>query len=176
MTQPDLWHEAAAMAARAHRNHTRKDAKKTPYFSHSVRVALTVAVKFGYTDEKVLAAALLHDVLEDTLADYDDLLERFGKEIADTVADLSKDTRLVEPRREDEYFAKLKDASWQAKLIKLADVYDNLSDAPGDDIRDKVVSGARRALEAAGNEPQLQEAARLVNELLREVENAQTTA
>ena len=100
------------MAARVHHNQKRKDQKKTPYFSHPARVALTVAVKFGCTDEKILTAALLHDVLEDTRVDYDDLLERFDQEIADTVAALSKDTRLVEPKREDEYYKKMAGASW----------------------------------------------------------------
>ena len=169
MTQKNLWHEAAAMAARAHRNQKRKDGR-TPYFSHPARVALTVAVKFGCTDEKVLTAALLHDVLEDTRADYDDRLEKFDQEIAGTVAALSKDTRLVEPKREDEYYRKMADAPWQVKLIKLADVYDNLADATDDAIRDKVLHSANHALETAGNEPQLKEAVRIVAELKQEIE------
>jgi len=169
MTQKNLWHEAAAKAARAHRNHKRKD-ERTPYFSHPARVALTVAVKFGCTDEKVLAAALLHDVLEDTRVDYDELLEEFDQEIADTVAALSKDTRLVEPKREDEYYRQMADAPWQVKLIKLADVYDNLSDAPDDAIRDKVLHSAIHALEVAGNEPHLKEAVRIVTELKQGIE------
>jgi guanosine-3',5'-bis(diphosphate) 3'-pyrophosphohydrolase len=86
MTQTDLWHEAASMAARAHRDHARTDEKRTPYFSHPARVALTLAVKFGCTDDKVLTAALLHDVLEDTRVDYDDLLQRFDQDVADFVA------------------------------------------------------------------------------------------
>ena len=169
MTQENPWHEAASMAARDHRNQLRKD-KRTPYFSHPVRVALTVAVKFNCTDEKVLAAALLHDVLEDTRADYDDLLERFDQEIADTVAALSKDTRLVEPERERRYYDELADAPWQARLIKLADVYDNLSDATDDAIREKVLNAATNALRVAGDEPALQAAVRLVRELKQSIE------
>jgi guanosine-3',5'-bis(diphosphate) 3'-pyrophosphohydrolase len=169
MTQENPWHEAASMAARAHRNQLRKD-KRTPYFSHPVRVALTVAVKFNCTDDKVIAAALLHDILEDTRADYDDLLERFGQEIADIVAALSKDTRLVEPERERRYYDELADAPWQAKLIKLADVYDNLSDATDDAIREKVLSAAVNALRVAGDEPSLQPAVRLVRELKQSIE------
>ncbi len=157
------------MAARAHRNQLRKD-KRTPYFSHPVRVALTVAVKFNCTDDKVIAAALLHDILEDTRADYDDLLERFGQEIADIVAALSKDTRLVEPERERRYYDELADAPWQARLIKLADVYDNLSDATDDAIREKVLSAAANALRVAGDEPALQPAVRLVRELKQSIE------
>ncbi|MHC4716840.1 MAG: HD domain-containing protein [Planctomycetota bacterium] len=174
MTQENPWHEASAMAARAHRNQTRKDDKKTPYFSHPVRVALTLAVKFGCTDDDILAAALLHDVLEDTRADYDDLLEKFGPEIANIVVALSKDTRKVEPEREDEYYEKLADASCQVKLIKLADVYDNLSDAPCPKILKKALNSATRTLDIA-TEPELQEAVRIVTDLKREVEGRLTT-
>jgi outer membrane lipoprotein-sorting protein len=144
MTQTELWHEAASMAARVHHNQKRKDKKKTPYFSHPARVALTVAVKFGCTDEKILTAAFLHDVLEDTLVDYDDLLERFGEDIAEMISKLSKDSRLVESERERRYDQQLDEADWPAKLIKLADVYDNLADATDDEIRHKMGPSSRR--------------------------------
>jgi (p)ppGpp synthase/HD superfamily hydrolase len=164
MTQKDLLRDAAAKAARAHRNHTRKDERKTPYFSHPARVALTVAAKFKCTEENVLAAALLHDVLEDTRVDYDDLLEEFDQEIADIVVALSKDTRLVEPEREDEYYRKLAGESWRVKLIKLADVYDNLSDAPCLKILEKAMNSATRTLKIT-TEPELQDAVRIVTEI-----------
>ncbi|MHC5007832.1 MAG: HD domain-containing protein [Planctomycetota bacterium] len=175
MTQKNLLRDAAAKAARAHRNHTRKDKKRTPYFSHPARVALTVAAKFKHTSETVLAAALLHDVLEDTRVDYDDLLEEFNQEIADIVVVLSKDTRKVEPDREDEYYKKLAGASWRIKLIKLADVYDNLSDAPCPKIMEKALNSATRTLEIA-TEPELQEAVRIVTELKQEIESRPASA
>ena len=62
------------------------------------------------------------------------------------------------------------------KLIKLADVYDNLSDATDDALRDKVLYSARHALEAAVNEPQLQEAVRIVTELKQEIEGRLASA
>jgi guanosine-3',5'-bis(diphosphate) 3'-pyrophosphohydrolase len=159
MARNNLWHEAAAMAARAHRNQTRKDKKKTPYFSHPARVALTVAVKFGCTDEKVLAAALLHDVLEDTLVDYDDLLERFeDEELARMVFALSKDHRLPDAEKERKFDEQLAEATWQVRLIKLADVYDNLADAPDDQIKHKMLGKAERALGLAKNDPKLEKA------------------
>lgn len=170
MTQKDLWHEAAAMAARAHHSQTREDGKDTPYFSHPARVAMTVAVKFGCTDEKVLAAALLHDVLEDTPADYDDLLREFDKEIADTVAALSKDSRLVEPEREKRYDEQLAKASWKTKLLKLADVYDNLSDAPNDRIKRKMLAKAERALGLAKDDPMLEKASAELKGLVEETQ------
>src|SRR2546430_1073016 len=100
--RPELFQEAAAFAARAHRHQTRKDGK-TPYVSHLVRVALTVTQVFGCDDPIVLAAALLHDTIEDTTTDYDDLVERFGREAADCVAALTKNMSLPEKEREREY-------------------------------------------------------------------------
>jgi 2-C-methyl-D-erythritol 2,4-cyclodiphosphate synthase len=167
----DLWHEAAAMASRAHRYQVRKDVRWTPYFSHPARVALTVAVKFGCTDEKVLAAAFLHDVLEDTLADYDDLTDRFGDgDLADWVAALSKDMRQEDGVKELGFHDQLRDSPWQVKLIKLADVYDNLSDAPDNQTRKKMLERAGDALDIVGNEPELQEAAAIVRDLVEETE------
>jgi guanosine-3',5'-bis(diphosphate) 3'-pyrophosphohydrolase len=176
MTQTDLWHEAASMAARAHRDHARTDEKRTPYFSHPARVALTLAVKFGCTDDKVLTAALLHDVLEDTRVDYDDLLQRFDQDVADFVAALSKDNRLVESQREDDYYHKLANAPWQVRLIKLADVYDNLADLADETFRDKALRAATRSLAVAGDEPALQEAVRIVTELKHQIEVRVTSA
>jgi guanosine-3',5'-bis(diphosphate) 3'-pyrophosphohydrolase len=122
-----LWQQAAAFAARAHRNQVRKDGV-TPYVSHPVRVTMTVALVFGETDEHLLAAALLHDTIEDTATDYDELLETFGSTVADAVAAMSKDMRLIEPKREAAYDEQLANGPWQGRMIKLGDVYDNLMD------------------------------------------------
>ena len=65
----DIVFEAAAFAARAHHHQVRKDGR-TPYFSHPVRVCLVVRQVFGFDDPRILAAALLHDTLEDTTTDF----------------------------------------------------------------------------------------------------------
>jgi (p)ppGpp synthase/HD superfamily hydrolase len=52
-------------------------------------VALTVRQVFGVDDEVALAAALLHDTIEDATTDYDDLIEAFGREVAEAVAALT---------------------------------------------------------------------------------------
>jgi guanosine-3',5'-bis(diphosphate) 3'-pyrophosphohydrolase len=120
--------EAAAFAARAHRHQLRKDGQ-TPYLSHVVRVCLIVRHLFQIEDPRVLAAALLHDCIEDTPTDYDDLASKFGEQVADWVAILSKDMRLPEAAREAAYEARLCEAPWQVKACKLADILDNLLDA-----------------------------------------------
>jgi (p)ppGpp synthase/HD superfamily hydrolase len=122
-----LWQRAISFAARAHRHQLRKD-NGTPYVAHPCRVMATLALVFGCTDEVALAAAVLHDTIEDTTTDYDDLLQHFGPEVATLVASLTKNMARPEAAREAEYDAALARADWRARLIKLADVYDNLSD------------------------------------------------
>jgi guanosine-3',5'-bis(diphosphate) 3'-pyrophosphohydrolase len=73
-------------------------------------------------------AAVLHDTVEDTTTDFDDLKERFGEEIAGWVASLSKDKRCVWEEREAVYEKQLAHAPWQVQVCKLADIFDNLMD------------------------------------------------
>jgi (p)ppGpp synthase/HD superfamily hydrolase len=119
--------EAVSLAARAHENQYRKDGK-TPYASHPFRVCLVLRDVFGVADRGALIAALLHDTLEDTTTDFDDLAEQFGPEVADWVARLTKDSRLPEDKREVAYCEGLASSPWQVKVCKLADMYDNLHD------------------------------------------------
>ena len=128
--------EAAAFAARAHAGQFRKDGE-TPYVSHVFRVCLTLTNVFGVHDSQVLMAALLHDTVEDTKTDFDDLEDQFGPEVAQWVAFLSKDKRLQEREREKAYLKQLSKAPWQVRACKLADIFDNLVDM------DKLPAGAR---------------------------------
>jgi guanosine-3',5'-bis(diphosphate) 3'-pyrophosphohydrolase len=127
MIQPVL--DAVSFAARAHQGQLRKD-QKTPYVSHVFRVCLIVRDLFGFDDPRMLMTALLHDVVEDTTTDFDDLAEKFSPEVAGWVALLTKDKRLAEDEREAAYLRQLTTAPWQVQVCKLADVYDNLSDLP----------------------------------------------
>lgn len=119
---------AVSFAAAAHRGQTRKDGV-TPYFAHPVRVTHVIATVFGVSDPHVLAAAVLHDTIEDTTVDRDDLISEFGARVAGYVAALSKDKRLPEPEREKAYMQALVEAPVEVRLCKLADVYDNLLDS-----------------------------------------------
>lgn len=125
---PHLWQEAASFAARAHRNQIRKDGQ-TPYIAHPMRVAITIRDVFGCDDTAAMCAGMLHDTIEDTTTDYDDLLNHFGREVADIVAAMTKNMALEEQARERDYDHRLALADWRARLVKLADVYDNLCDS-----------------------------------------------
>lgn len=168
MPTPPLWQSAAALSARAHQHQRRKDGV-TPYASHPVRVALTCSCLFGNADDAVIAAALLHDVIEDTGIDYDDIAGQFGSLVADIVAALSKDARLIESEREPAYDRHLAAGPWQARLIKLADVYDNLSECIDDDAKKKQLGKVDRALKLADGDAQCREACRVIREYAGQV-------
>ena len=168
----DLLLDAASFAARAHRHQLRKD-KETPYAAHPFRVCLIVRQVFGIDDPQVLTAALLHDTIEDTPTDFDDLAEQFGPEAAGWAAALTKDGRLPEDDREAAYMKVLTAAPWQVQVCKLADMYDNLSDSkhlPADK-RTKTVTRTGEYLEAlkAGLKPEAEAALKVVEQRRAEV-------
>ena len=74
-----LTRDALAFAADCHEGQTR-DQDDLPFVTHPVEVACMLH-EAGYSDE-VVAAGVLHDVLENTPAELDDLERRFGPEVA----------------------------------------------------------------------------------------------
>ncbi len=161
-----LWMRAATFAARAHRLHMRKD-KRTPYVAHVFRVAMLICHRFEHNDDVTLAAAILHDVIEDTPNDYDDISRRFGHDVAELVAALTKNMLLPEPAREKDYDKRLKAADWRARLIKLADVLDNAADGMGKTakLRDKCERAIALAEPDAADHPESRRGIELVRAL-----------
>jgi len=161
---------ASAFAARAHRHQLRKDGQ-TPYVSHAFRVCLVVRHVFGFDDPRMLAAALLHDTIEDTATDRDDIIEQFGADVGRWVAALTKDMRLPEDQREAEYIAVLAAAEWQVKACKLADIFDNLADSTQltPEGRKKAIGRSRKYLDAIGRDlpDAIREAFRITQEKLK---------
>jgi guanosine-3',5'-bis(diphosphate) 3'-pyrophosphohydrolase len=165
--------EAVSFAARAHHGQMRKD-ERTPYASHVFRVCLIARDVLGISDPQVLAVALLHDTLEDTTTDFDDVEEKFGREVAAWAAALSKDKRLPYEEREEVYCRTLAAAPWQVQVCKLADVFDNLLDM-GYLPREKRADALRkkkRYLDAlrSGLKPEASAAWEIVAALARELE------
>ncbi len=164
--------EAVSFAARAHQGQVRKDGK-TPYASHVFRVCLVLRHVFGVDDPQTLTAAVLHDTIEDTTTDFDDLEERHGAEVARWVSLLSKDKRLPDQQREAAYAAGLGGAPWQVKVCKLADIFDNLMDSSTASQRsDHVIKRSHFYLNALkSNLPrQAERPWQIVTELLAELE------
>lgn len=159
---------AASFAARAHEHQKRRDGR-TPYFVHCARVALIVRDS-GCEDEPVIASAFLHDAIEDTTCDYDELASEFGEEVARIVASMTKNMILPEAEREAEYDARLAVGPWEARLIKLADQIDNLRDCIGDGAPTaKTLAKCERALSltARDNQTAVKAAREMLIELMR---------
>lgn len=157
---------AVAFAARAHRHQLRKDGM-TPYVSHPYRVCLILQHVFCVTDHRVLTAALLHDTIEDTTTDADDVVEQFGADVRRWVAALTKDKRLPDAERERAYAAALAAGGWEVQVCKLADVYDNLLDSHHfpPEKRTKVFDRSRFYLDAL--EPHLAAESRAAHTIVR---------
>lgn len=118
---------AASFASRKHHGQMRGD-NLTPYFSHVARVTLVLVHLFGVDDEDTIAAALLHDTLEDTATDYEEIEHIFGETVATYVVLLTKNPLLPKKQREEDYQQRLSAAPEPVIIAKMADLYDNLSD------------------------------------------------
>jgi (p)ppGpp synthase/HD superfamily hydrolase len=98
----------------------RRDADAVPYVVHPLEVAAMLEVH-GY-DDRVTAAAVLHDTLEDTQLTADELRERFGGEVADLVVVLSDDEHIGdEPERKAALRDQVGRAEGEAAAVFAAD-------------------------------------------------------
>lgn len=125
-----LFERAAVFAAAAHQGTTRKGGR-IPYLSHPVEAAAIVSEMTD--DDDVIAAAVLHDVVEDTDVTLEDLSVYFGERIAGLVANESENKRRDLPpestwmirKQEMIDFLRTK-ADRNAKILALADKLSNL--------------------------------------------------
>ncbi|KFM19426.1 Guanosine-3'5'-bis 3'-pyrophosphohydrolase protein [Marine Group I thaumarchaeote SCGC AAA799-P11] len=120
--------KAENFAKLKHQGQLRAD-KKTPYHSHLKQVVEQLK-KMGVVNENILCTGWLHDTIEDTDTDYDTIMKNFNENIANYVASVTKDTRLVKVQQERQYVAQLTNAPWQSKVVKLADIIANFKDLP----------------------------------------------
>lgn len=164
-----IWQNAVMLSVKAHRFQTRKDGV-TPYISHPMRVCLALVFMFDVHAPEILSAALLHDVIEDTNLDFDDIHEACGRDVASLVASLSKDTRMEYEPREKMYSEQLASASWKVKIIKMADIYDNICDALVSRLGINVWSPALLAIKDAADIPELNKASEILSGLLESLE------
>lgn len=137
--------KAAGYAARKHSDQRRADGM-TPYFAHVARVTLITRHLFKVTDQDVLTATLLHDVIEDTNTDHDEIAEIFGVRVAKFVILLTKNKMLSKKLREKDYERRLRRAPETIQIAKLADVFDNLSDRVGTTKLPKTLETAKKWL------------------------------
>lgn len=126
---------ALCFAADKHRDQRRKDRHGAPYINHPIALLSLLCVEHQIDDPTVLCAAVLHDTVEDTEATPDEIACVFGPEVARIVAEVSDDKSLPKAERKRLQIAHAANASYQARLVKLADktcnIRDLASDPPG---------------------------------------------
>lgn len=119
---------ALSLARKLHDGQHRNDG--TPYFSHPLKVCSTL-ISYGICDDVVLAAALLHDVLEDCADKLpgggEELVNQYGlnREVLEIIETLTKCSGLNDQQLAA-YFQKIQ-ANPKAALIKLSDRLHNSS-------------------------------------------------
>ena len=123
-----LYEEALRLAARAHRGQMRKTGG-VPYVTHPVHVSVILA-RYGFSEE-VMAAAVLHDVVEDQEVTLDEIEDRFGARVAEIVDVLTEQKLDEEGKRrsweirKQEAVAHMRHASEEAAAVKMADTIHN---------------------------------------------------
>ena len=154
--------DAALLATRAHAGQVRKG-NGNPYIYHPLRVAKTVAelpIEDAARHRSMILAALLHDVLEDTDVPPTEIAV-FGADVLTLVEELTQEMHLPRDERKRKMIAHLPSISDDAKVIKLADRLDNVSemgDMP-DDFVARYTGETRRLLEQLeGSCPELERA------------------
>ena len=108
------------------------------YITHPIAVSyLLASYKQSKNIDHLLAAALLHDTVEDTPATIEDIFIVFGELVGNLVAELTSDDSEIKKLGKNEYLkTKLVNMSSYALTIKLVDRLSNIIDSP----RDKYVT------------------------------------
>lgn len=134
----ELVRKALDVARIAHAGQTRDEG--SPYLEHPVRTALILLDEIKSTDPTEIAAALTHDVLEDSQIAAGELGKRTSPRVAEIVAALTKDPiasgltgdarTAAKTARDNRYFQLIGKADATIRRVKCADRLDNLRSLP----------------------------------------------
>ena len=123
----DMKKKAKLFAIKAHKGQIRKSDKEKPMIIHPINVA-NILSEYGY-DDNVVAAAYLHDVIEDTKYTKEDLLKEFNEDIVSLVLGATEeDKSLSWEERKTITIDKVKDLDLRHKVVVCADKISNLED------------------------------------------------
>ena len=126
-TSLPLLFSALRFAADHHRFGRRKGEEASPYINHPIEVAAEL-VEVGVVDHEILAAALLHDTVEDTDAAPGDLQREFGPRVRRLVEALTDDPSLTSRERKQDQLSRAGELEPDAKGIRIADKICNARD------------------------------------------------
>ncbi len=121
----DLVRRALEIAGRAHAGQIRNASGGRPYIDHPVAVAEKLVE--GSDSDELIAAAILHDVVEDSELEVADIREALGDPVADLVGVLSDDEGIDDyEERKREHRGRVEAAGPMALAIYASDKLTNL--------------------------------------------------
>jgi len=122
-------------AAKRHRGQFRKGNDRAPYINHPIQVADLLVNRAAEKDAVLISAAILHDVIEDTVSNEEEKLElinlmkdQFGEEVVALTLEVTDDKSLEKGERKRMQVVHGPDLSDRAKKLKIADKIMNLHD------------------------------------------------
>lgn len=121
--------QARDFAENAHKGQYRKNAH-IPYITHPIRVAARLE-SIDASDE-LICAAYLHDVVEDTPYEIEDIEKQFGASVAKLVAAHTEDKSKSWQERKQHTIDMIQHAEKEVKYLIVADRLDNLLDLEKD--------------------------------------------
>ena len=125
-SETSLFDKAAKFAIDAHHN-TERRGKDYPYIIHPMEAAAIVATMTN--DQELLAAAILHDTVEDTDVTIEEIREVFGDRVAMLVQNETAplDDSLTWREKKAAQLKQLADAPHDSKVVALGDKFSNMS-------------------------------------------------
>lgn len=131
----NLLFEALYLAATKHKNQTRKGSDKAPYINHLIHVGKLLTQVGGITDQDLILAAILHDIIEDTANSTSEkkgleelIRQKFGNKVLQIVLEVTDDKSLPEHIRKKLQVIETPKKSFEAKQLKIADKISNMMD------------------------------------------------
>jgi (p)ppGpp synthase/HD superfamily hydrolase len=118
--------EAAELAAHRHNGMARKGRGSEPYINHLAEVANLLAAATDGADAELVAAAWLHDSIEDTETTREELARKFSERVASLVVEVTDDMSLSKSERRRLQVVDASHKSASGKLIKIADKISNI--------------------------------------------------
>lgn len=123
-----LLFRALTFSAEQHKFQYRKGTQKIPYINHPLQVAELLVCVGQQTDLTLIAAAILHDTVEDTAATLEEIENLFGAAVAAIVQEVTDDKTLPKLERKRLQVEQAFRKSDFAKMLKIADKTCNVRD------------------------------------------------
>jgi guanosine-3',5'-bis(diphosphate) 3'-pyrophosphohydrolase len=135
MSLQDIYQNTIKFAAQKHAEINQTiPGTNLPYVVHLSNVAMEILVAAGQSESFntgfAVQLALLHDVLEDTDATFEELSKKFGKAVAEGVLALTKNAELPKDERMPDSLKRIRQQPKEVWAVKLADRITNLQKPP----------------------------------------------